>query len=42
MVKEHFVYTDPEGTLYHFVVEGSGFSDASRVPPEVNTDSNQV
>lgn len=34
MVKEHFVYTDPEGTLYHFVVEGSGFSDASRVPPE--------
>ncbi|XP_078310578.1 WD repeat-containing protein 11-like [Crassostrea virginica] len=33
-VKEHFVYTDSEGTLYHFVVEGSGFADASRVPAE--------
>ncbi|XP_056005072.1 WD repeat-containing protein 11-like [Ostrea edulis] len=33
-VKEHFVYTDSEGTLYHFVVEGTGFADASRVPAE--------
>lgn len=35
-VKEHFVYTDSEGTLYHFVVEGTGFADASRVPAEVS------
>ena len=34
-VKEHFVYTDSEGALYHFLVEGSGFLDASRIPPEV-------
>ena len=39
-VKEHFVYTDSEGTLYHFVVEGSGFADASRVPAEVRRDMN--
>lgn len=30
------MYTDSEGTLYHFVVEGTGFADASRVPAEVS------
>ena len=34
-VKEHFVYTDMDGILYHFQVEGTGFADASRVPAEV-------
>ncbi|KAL5022239.1 hypothetical protein ScPMuIL_001394 [Solemya velum] len=32
--KEHFVYTDSDGTLYHFVVEGNGFTDATKIPPE--------
>ena len=34
-VKEHFVYTDAEGILYHFLVEGNVFTDASKIPPEV-------
>ena len=34
-VKEHFVYTDSDGTLYHFLVEGNSFQDASKIPPEV-------
>ncbi|KAL3863810.1 hypothetical protein ACJMK2_005541 [Sinanodonta woodiana] len=33
-LKEHFVFTDSEGALYHFLVEGSSFSDASKIPPE--------
>ncbi|XP_053406773.1 WD repeat-containing protein 11-like [Mercenaria mercenaria] len=33
-VKEHFVYTDSDGTLYHFLVEGNSFTDASKIPPE--------
>ncbi|KAK3585480.1 hypothetical protein CHS0354_003328 [Potamilus streckersoni] len=32
--KEHFVFTDSEGALYHFIVEGSGFTSASKIPPE--------
>ncbi|WAR21719.1 WDR11-like protein [Mya arenaria] len=33
-VKEHFVYTDADGILYHFLVEGNSFTDASKIPPE--------
>lgn len=33
-IKEHFVFTDAEGTLYHFVVEGNTFTDATKIPPE--------
>lgn len=33
-VKEHFLYTDSDGTLYHFLVEGNSFTDASKIPPE--------
>ncbi|KAH3790799.1 hypothetical protein DPMN_169006 [Dreissena polymorpha] len=34
-VKEHFVFTDSDGILYHFLVEGNSFTDASKIPPEV-------
>ncbi|XP_052225390.1 WD repeat-containing protein 11-like isoform X2 [Dreissena polymorpha] len=33
-VKEHFVFTDSDGILYHFLVEGNSFTDASKIPPE--------
>lgn len=33
-VKEHFVFTDASATLYHFVVEGNGFKDATTIPSE--------
>ena len=32
--KEHFIYTDSDGTLYHFAVEGSSFAEASKIPSE--------
>ena len=34
LAKEHFIYTDSDGTLYHFAVEGSSFVDASKIPSE--------
>ena len=34
LTKEHFIYTDSDGNLYHFAVEGSGFVDASKIPSE--------
>ena len=34
LAKEHFIYTDSDGTLYHFAVEGNGFVDASKIPSE--------
>ncbi|KAL4232352.1 WD repeat-containing protein 11 [Mactra antiquata] len=33
-VREHFVYTDNDGNLYHFLVEGSSFTDGSKINPE--------
>ena len=31
MAKEHFVFTDPEGQLYHFSVEGNTIRDGTKV-----------
>ncbi|GFO31567.1 WD repeat-containing protein 11 [Plakobranchus ocellatus] len=33
-VREHFVMTDKEGTVFHFIVEGTGISDVTKIPPE--------
>lgn len=32
--KEHLVFTDNDGTVYHYVVEGTSLKDGSKVPPE--------
>jgi len=29
------VFTDTDGTVYHYVVEGTSLKDGSKVPPEV-------
>lgn len=34
VAKEHFVFTDPEGQLYHFSVEGNAIRDGTKVPAE--------
>ena len=36
-VREHFVMTDKEGTVFHFIVEGTAISDVTKIPPEVTT-----
>ena len=36
VAKEHFVFTDPEGQLYHFSVEGNAIRDGTKVPAESN------
>ena len=36
IAKEHFVFTDPEGQLYHFSVEGNAIRDGTKVPAEGN------
>ena len=33
--KEHLVFTNGDGTVYHYVVEGTSLKDGSKVPPEV-------
>ncbi|XP_050396083.2 WD repeat-containing protein 11 [Patella vulgata] len=33
-VREHFVMTDKDGTVFHFIVEGSSISDVTKIPPE--------
>ncbi|XP_071090050.1 WD repeat-containing protein 11-like isoform X1 [Haliotis cracherodii] len=33
-VREHFVMTDKDGTVFHFIVEGSLISDVTKIPPE--------
>ena len=38
-VREHFVMTDKEGTVFHFIVEGAGISDVTKIPPEVGNDN---
>ena len=39
LVKEHFVFTDQAGQMYHFSVEGSQVRDGTRIPadPGVST-----
>lgn len=34
VAKEHFVFTDPDGQLYHFSVEGNAIKDGTKVPAE--------
>ena len=36
VAKEHFVFTDPEGQLYHFSVEGNAIKDGTKIPAEAN------
>jgi len=33
-VREHFVFTDVNGLLYHFIVEGNLVRDGSKIPPD--------
>ena len=33
--REHFVFTDQDGLLYHFIVEGNMIKDGSKIPPDV-------
>ncbi|XP_078587664.1 WD repeat-containing protein 11-like isoform X3 [Branchiostoma floridae x Branchiostoma japonicum] len=33
-VREHFVFTDSDGQLYHFMVEGNIVKDGSKIPPD--------
>ena len=32
--REHFVFTDVNGLLYHFIVEGNIIKDGSKIPPD--------
>lgn len=34
-LREHLVYSDMDGSLFHFIIENSTFVDASKIPPEV-------
>ena len=34
--KEHFVFTDPLGQLYHFSVEGNAIRDGTKLPAETS------
>ncbi len=34
--KEHFVFTDPLGQLYHFSVEGNAIRDGTKLPAEAS------
>ena len=36
-VREHFVMTDRDCTVFHFIVEGSAISDVTKIPPEVGS-----
>uniref|UniRef100_A0A2C9KHQ4 Uncharacterized protein n=1 Tax=Biomphalaria glabrata TaxID=6526 RepID=A0A2C9KHQ4_BIOGL len=33
-IREHFVMTDKEGTVFHFIVEAAAISDVTKIPPE--------
>ena len=35
--KEHLVFTDVDGTVFHYVVEGISLKDGTKVPPEVSS-----
>ena len=34
--REHFVFTDTTGVLYHFLIEGNMVKDGSKIPPDVS------
>uniref|UniRef100_A0A8C4QUC4 WD repeat domain 11 n=1 Tax=Eptatretus burgeri TaxID=7764 RepID=A0A8C4QUC4_EPTBU len=39
LAREHFVFTDPSGLIYHFTVEGTGVKEGARIPPDVSMGS---
>ena len=41
VAKEHFVFTDPEGQLYHFSVEGNTIRDGTKVIKKIRTHAYQ-
>lgn len=38
-IKEHIVFTDTNGQLYHFTIEGNIVRDGSRIPPDAGMGS---
>ena len=38
-VREHFVFTDANGLLYHYIVEGNLIKDGSKIPPDASMGS---
>ena len=34
--REHFVFTDTDGQVYHITVEGNAVKDGARIPPDVS------
>ena len=34
--REHFVFTDNDGQVYHLTVEGNSVKDSARIPPDVS------
>lgn len=34
--REHFVFTDTDGQVYHLTVEGNSVKDGARIPPDVS------
>lgn len=34
--REHFVFTDTDGQVYHITVEGNSVKDGARIPPDVS------
>lgn len=37
--REHFVFTDTDGQVYHITVEGNTVKDGARIPPDVSLNS---
>ena len=36
-LKEHFIFTNTDGMLFHYLVEGTSVKDSSKVPPDVRS-----
>lgn len=39
--REHFVFTDADGQVYHFTVEGNSVKDGARIPPDVSSEKSR-
>ena len=37
--REHFVFTDTDGQVYHITVEGNTVKDGARIPPDVSLET---
>ena len=37
--REHFVFTDTDGQVYHITVEGNTVKDGARIPPDVSPET---